>query len=464
MKHPLGLYLLSLFEAFERFGYYLILVLFTFYLTEVIKMNNGDALSLYGTFIGLVYLMPLIGGKISDIIGHKTSVIIGSILMATGYYIIGTKDMLVLYAAIGLISVGTGFFKPAMSAMVSSIYPAKDPRRDGAFNIFYMFVNIGAFFSPFVGAYVKTNYGWAQAFACASYVLAAGTVFFLISSRWIVTVASTIAKEVVLPEVQRIRDKTFYFMCAIVIIFWIAFHQNGSTLPLWARDNTDRTFGGLFSTPIDPVYYGALNSIFIIWFTPIVVKFFSFLRTRGLEPSTPMKIGYGMVLTAISFGILSIAGLTGKVTSSWFFIFSTLAVTLGELCLSPMGLSMATKLSRPEKIGFTLGIWYLSTSIGNKLSGEIGIYWDRWSHTKFFGYLAIASLLAGVIVFLNRNWLNAAMPKDIDNTASDSLVPPNIIDMHQSSRTALLRILESDSMSTEDKLAKIHEMLDYKPR
>lgn len=459
-RHPIGLYIASFFEAFERFGYYLVLAIYLLFLNEKLGYSIAEASSLYGTFIALVYLSPLFGGRIADHIGLKLSIGLGMLLMAFGYLTIGLGSVTMLYAGMGGIIFGNGLFKPAMSALVGSLYTSDDPRRDSAFNIFYLAVNIGALFSPIIAAYMKTHYGWLAAFQTAGWALLVASGLFVLTAKYIKVAADTIVnrvEEVVTPEVQKLRNKAFYFMCALVIVFWVAFHQNGSTLTLWARDNTDRTFGGLFAQPIDPVYYGALISIFIIWLSPKLVSLLSWLRNKGLEPSTPSKIGIGMLLTGLAYSIIAVAGLFGNVVSSWWLISTIFVITCGELMLSPVGLSMATRLAPPGKLAATLGIWYLATAIGNKLSGEIGIYWEKWSHPVFFGVLAAASFIMGIVLFARRNWLNTAMPV-MTNTADDSLVPPNIIALYKGKELAIRNIINS-SDSTDVKLGKISTLV-----
>jgi POT family proton-dependent oligopeptide transporter len=459
-SHPIGLFIASFFEAFERFGYYLVLAIYLLFLNEKLGYSIAEASSLYGTFIALVYLSPLFGGRIADRIGLKLSIGLGMVLMAIGYLVIGLGNVEMLYTGMAAITIGNGLFKPAMSALVGSLYTSNDPRRDSAFNIFYLAVNIGALFSPIVAAYMKTHYGWLAAFQTAGWALLVASGLFVLTSKYIKVAADTVVnkiEEVVTPEVQKLRNKAFYFMCALVIVFWVAFHQNGSTLTLWARDNTDRTFGGLFAQPIDPVYYGALNSMFIIWLSPKLVNLLSWLRNKGLEPNTPSKIGIGMLLTGVAYSIIAIAGLFGNVVSSWWFVTTTFVQTCGELFLSPVGLSMATRLAPAGMLATTLGIWYLATAIGNKLSGQIGIYWEVWSHPMFFGVLAAASFVMSIILFAKLKWLNTAMPV-VTNTADDSLVPPDIVSLHKNKEAAIRNIIQSTEPN-DTKLDKISTLV-----
>lgn len=420
--HPRSLYVLFFTEMWERFGYYLMLALFVFYLTEHLKMSTAEATSLYGTYTGLVYLAPLLGGLFADrLLGHRRAVLAGAFLMGLGYLTLAIDQRLAMYAAMGLIVLGNGLFKPNISAMVGGLYPAGDPRRDSAFGIFYLGVNIGALFAPLAAGYMRSNYGWSYAFATAGVGMFIGMIIFAIAGRHLgarpvlVSAAAAQPEEEVAPAVAKERVRALLMMCGIVIFFWVCFQQNGSTLALWARDNTDLTLGGRLSSPIDPAMFAAVNSFFIIVLTPALLFFFRFLRTRGLEPSTPAKLGLGMLLTAVSCGMMVMASLVGgdkgRVSALWL-VSSYFVVTLGELCLSPIGLSMVTKLAPRRAVALMLGFWYLGTAIGNKMAGEIGVFWDRWQHHEFFTLLAVGSLGAAGILALNLRRLRAAMPPD----------------------------------------------------
>ena len=290
-----------------------------------------------------------------------------------------------------------------------------------------MGVNIGAFFSPLAAGFMRQHFGWSAAFATAGVGMFIGMAIFAIARDKLDVADQRSSLSAVLnvplpkeyedrpdpPEVERERIRTIVVMCVIVMLFWVAFHQNGSTLTFWARDNTDRTLGGLLTKELDPAYFAAINAFFVITLTPVVVLSFSWLRRRGWEPSTPGKLGLGMVLTGVAYLIMVLAsyagGDTGKVSAAWI-VASYFVVTVAELCLSPMGLSMVSKLA-PRRMGsMMIGIWFLATAAGNKLSGTIGGYWDKWSHHEFFGLLVGTSFFAAIVLFLQLRRLAASIP------------------------------------------------------
>lgn len=435
MKHPKALYALSAVELWERYAYYLMLAIFTLYLNEHMGRSEGEAASLYGTFIGLVYLSPLFGGYLADKkLGYRRSVLIGAFLMGIGYMTLYYDTELALQLAMALVIVGNGLFKPNISTLVGNLYPVGDSRKDAAFSIFYVCINVGAFFSPLVGGYMRTHYSWGAAFASAGVGMFIGLGIFAYFSKWVEEAeerANIPQPNAVLvtKEVKRSRVKTLAYMCLIVMFFWIGFHQNGSTLTFWMRDNTDRTLGGLLAQPFNPEYGAMINSFFVVFLTPMLMGVFSLLRKRGLEPSTPSKIGYGMLLTGISFLVMAVAGLvggnTGQVSILWI-ISGYFVVTLGELCLSPMGLSMVTKLAPRDQASLMMGLWFLATAIGNKFAGQVGVWWPEWKHSNFFLFLAALSFVAAILVFIRLPSLKKVIPEEIENTAQDTLLPPQI--------------------------------------
>lgn len=429
-KHPSGLYVLFFTEMWERFGYYLMLSIFTLYLTEYFRMSTEGAVSLYGTYIGLVYLGPIFGGVLADrVLGYRRSVLWGAFLLSMGYFLLTIKTTFFLYTAIVVLMIGNGLFKPNISTLVGNLYPQGDQRRDSAFSIFYMGVNIGAFFSPFAASYLRTYYGWSVAFGAAGVGMLISLLVFFAAQKLLdaANQPSSIGAVVQmalpedyndrpeLPSVEHKRISALVMMCFIVMFFWVAFHQNGSTLTFWARDNTDRTLGGFLKEQFNPEILQAINPLFVVSMTPLMIGIFSFLRRRGLEPTTPGKIALGMILTSVAYMVMVVAsvvgGNSGRVSILWL-IACYFVMTIAELCLSPMGLSMVTKLAPRRMTSMMIGVWHLATAIGNKLSGELGRYWLVWPHHKFFGFLVAGCMIFAMLLVVQMRWLTAAMPDE----------------------------------------------------
>jgi POT family proton-dependent oligopeptide transporter len=304
---------------------------------------------------------------------------------------------------------GNGLFKPNISVMVGNLYPDGSPLKDSAFNIFYMGINIGAWAAPLTAAWLRNTYGWSWAFGSAAVGMLISIVVFQVWRKHIMQAEigqsrdSTVQVAEMPKEESRARIGALITIFLIVIVFWMSFHQNGFTMTLLARDN----MGSLFGWDIPPEVYAAFNPFFVVTLTPVLVIFWRRMRERGREPSTPGKMIFGMLLTAAAFLILGVAGLLGanyvKVSPMWL-ISSYAVVTLGELCLSPMGLSFVSKVAPPKVRGLMMGCWFGATAVGNKLAGAIEPLWEKWLHSSFFFFLVVMCVLMAVVLrfFLGR--------------------------------------------------------------
>lgn len=521
-KHPKALPFLFLSEMWERFGYYLMIGIFTLYLKDTERgfgLNEAQASDLYGTFIALVFLTPFIGGLLADrIFGYRKSIIIGGILMGLGYILMSIKDLNFLYLSMTLIILGNGFFKPNISTLLGNVYneASYKARKDAGYNIFYMGINIGAFICNFFGAALYNMYGWYAAFWAAGVGMFIGVVVFIIGTKHykhadqIKPVSATdmpllkILGTILLPavifglipltfETPLVGSKStdaFLFGCipvvffyihlyrkspatekpqigamlsifAVVIAFWAIFKQNGSTMNTWAMNYTDREVPVVVqplttqlklseeityskdSVPfIDkqfrvveknkkvlayPSYFNnqaanelpkegatirvfntnlfqSVNPFWVIALTPLVVAFFAFLNRKGKEPSTPTKIAFGLLISALSclvmVGAVYASNNGADKSSAWWFISSYAVITIGELFLSPMGLSLVSKLSPARLTSLMMGGWFLATSIGNKLSGVLSSMWDGYEQKVNFFYVNFVLLgLAALLLF-----------------------------------------------------------------
>jgi proton-dependent oligopeptide transporter, POT family len=467
-KHPKGLYVLFATEMWERFSFYSMLAMFTLYLqdgTEGFGWTTAQATGLYANYLMFVYASPLIGGFIADrFTGYRKAVMIGGLFFIAGHLLLSFRSLTAVYAALTCLVIGNGFFKPNVSTMVGNLYSEGSHLKDRAYNIFYMGINIGAFTAPLVAGWVRARFGFHPAFAVA----AGGMVI----SVWILwqfkkhvenpranpnapltaqpsaatrdsqTAADTAAtatdapphgvshqdaananRQAVMeavPEWKRIVALCVVF--AVVIVFWMVFHQNGSTLTYWADRNTDWTafFSPETAEASGGIISNAINPFWVITLTFPLVFFWQWLDRRGLEPSTPTKMAIGMTLTGLSFFLLYIAAKTGEATvagadpyafrvSPLWLVASYFIVTTGELMLSPMGLSLVSKVAPLRLRGLMMGGWFVATAIGNKLT-QIGVFWDRWLHSSFFAVLGIMALFMAVVLFILLKPLKKAMP------------------------------------------------------
>lgn len=435
--HPPGLKQLFFTEAGERFGYYLMLALFTLYLNERLGWTEAQSFSLLGNLLGAIYLSPFIGGMLADrYLGYVRSVLIGAALMAAGYFVLAVNRPSTLYVALGLLVLGNGFFKPSIATLVGKLYAPGDQRRDSGFTIFYMGINIGALIAPLVGELLRQRYGWRAAFATGGGVLATSWLYFLLTCHNLRAAdqrparqpAHAAVKPAALSPIERQRVQALVIMSTIVFLFWLAFQQSGSTLTFWARDCTDRSVTLLdrhlqpLPWQIPPGFFASVPAAFVIVLSPLSAWCFGVLRRRGLEPSTPAKITLGMLMTAGAYLVMVTASLAGgdhgRVSLLWL-VSAYLVISIGEVLISPMGLSMVTKLAPARLAGLLMGLWFVSTSLGNKLAGVLGVLWKPWPHHRFFSLLVATSLLAAALLVSQHRRLRRAMPSSEDPPLSE---------------------------------------------
>ena len=466
-RHPKGLYVLFFTEMWERFGFYTMLAIFTLYLDEYFHFATPGAI--YGGYLAAVYFTPIGGGWIADrFLGFRRTIMVGAVLMAVGYGLLAVKvpespqvqqqvvaaeqafqqartewqirsdaakaqnlkfeepaprydgpgrhaGRALFFAALLVIILGNGMFKPNISVMVGNLYPEGSALKDSAFNIFYMGINIGAFFAPIAAAALRNTLGWNWAFGAAGVGMLVSLGIFrgfrsLIEHAEIKQTAGSVVQAAELTKSQEwSRILALLAIYAIVILFWMSFHQNGFTMTLWARDSTG-PFMGRWQIPAE--VFQAANAFFVVTLTPLVLWFWSTLRKRGMEPSTPAKMGIGMLMVAGCFGLLAVAGKVGgdfgRVAPLWLIVAYAL-VTLGELNVSPMGLAFCSKVAPPRFRGLMMGLWFGATACGNYLAGAVEPLWDKWTHSAFFMFLVVSALVAAGLLAIVLKKVNAAV-------------------------------------------------------
>ncbi|HKY26803.1 MAG TPA: peptide MFS transporter [Pyrinomonadaceae bacterium] len=476
--HPRGLYVLFATEMWERFSFYSMLALFTLYLQDTAQgfgWARPDATRLYAIYLAAVYFSPLIGGIIADRkLGYRKSVMIGGFFFMAGHLLLSFPLVWVMYVALCCLVIGNGFFKPNVSAMVGKLYPEGSHLKDRAYNIFYMGINVGAFVAPIVMEIVKQKVGYHPAFAVAAGGMVVSVATLAMFKRHVeyadIRPGGSVVKgeepkgalvtedlPPIKPEEEELRAQTaktpggmyatdagglkksaidlvsdtrrviaLIVIFAIVVVFWMAFHQNGATWTYWANDNTDwgasavvpviigiLTLGLIDGSDVSGVISNAINPFFVIVLTFPLIWFWGWLDKKGKEPSTPAKMGIGMLLVAVAYMIMYQAavsgGNTGKV-SPWWLIGGYCVITLGELMLSPMGLSLVSKVAPIRMRGLMMGGWFAATATGNYLVGTIGVKWTVWTHSKFFFVVAVMCAVVGLLLFIILKPLKKAMP------------------------------------------------------
>jgi proton-dependent oligopeptide transporter, POT family len=419
--HPRGLSTLFFTEMWERFSYYgmrafLILYMVAPAATGGLGLTDVRAASIYGTYTGSAWAATIVGGLIADrLLGQYRTVLIGGIIIAAGHFTLAFKALPAFYTGLALIAFGTGCLKPNVSTLVGSLYPQGDTRRDAGFSVFYMGINLGAFLGPIIAGYLAQKVGWHIGFACAGVGMTFGVIQYIIGRQ---RLSAGIARLAVQPAaaasgaVQTRSESTGGFtstewkrMTAIVILFlaaslfWGAYEQAGSTLNLFADRYTRLDVFG-FSFPSS--WFVSAQAIFVWVLAPVFG--WLWLKLGSHEPSVPAKFAWSLVFMGAAFFVLVPAGslaqsAAGVRVSPFWLLTAYFISVLGELCLSPVGLSAVTKLAPARIVGLMMGVWFLSNALGNKIAGTAAGFISSMPLTQLFSYVAIALFVAAVVMF-----------------------------------------------------------------
>lgn len=433
---PKALYMLFMVEMWERFNYYGMRALLSlFMISTVIGFSKATSSKIYGMFTALVYLTPVLGGYLADrYIGKRHSITIGAILMALGQFTLASYELINPILALGtgltLIIIGNGFFKPNISTIVGELYEPNDARRDGGFTIFYMGINVGAFFAPFICGFLGEPtdpmnaleaYKWKYGFMAAGVGMVIGLVWYLVSqNKYLGHIglhpvtkndqdedpeekAKAEAAKKPLTQDEWDKIKAIFTFVFFAIFFFAFFEQAGTSLNFFAKEATNLTpvlpFIGQIT--LKASYFQAVNPIFVVLLAPMFAKLWLKMGTK--DPSIPCKFGWGLFLQGIGFTAIAIGAAlyqaNGPVSAIWL-ILVYLFCTMGELCLSPVGLSMVTKLAPLKFMSLFMGVWLTASFFGNLLAGWLASYYESWSLTTLFSVPAGLSLLFGVIMWI----------------------------------------------------------------
>jgi len=441
--HPIGLSVLFLTEMWERFCYYGMRALLALYVAHHLAqrgvaetvpgffavrhaiefifgtLNNEQfADQIYGLYTALVFMTPLFGGVIADrFLGQRKSVVVGGVIMAAGEFMM-MKESLFFPALLALI-VGNGFFKSNISTQVGGLYKQGDERRDRAFNVFYVGINLGAWLSPFVcGTLGQTtdaagNQHWAWGFGAAGVGMLVGLAIYLYGQRFLApdqimkkkAEASSAPPAAKQPFTKKewARIVALIVLCALNISFWGVYEQQGNSLQFWVDDKqkTDlhllSWFGSSWEMP--STWFQSVNPAFIFLLTLGVNPLWAWLARRGKDPSSVAKMAIGCFLLGISFLVMIPCGRivdSGHAASFAWLVGCSALLTLGEIYLSPVGLSLVTKIAPARIVSMMMGMWFLSSFFGNYMSGYVATWSSRMSGSSFFLLLASISLLTGV--------------------------------------------------------------------
>jgi len=470
LRQPRALWTLFRAEMWERFSYYGMRALLVLYLTKRLGYTREDALGVYAVFTGLVYLAPLAGGYIADrLLGFRKSILVGGTVMMIGNLAMTVPSL--LHLALGLLIVGNGFFKPNISSLVGRQYRDRDPRRDAGFTYFYMGINLGAFLAPLVAGWLGERVAWHWGFASAAVGMAFGVIQFtvgqgrfgstglppgrdspdqLLPRDWthvallslgsipfvyaaLALLSAGAAAWALVPAQVRIalpvlaigwllfsahrsggrqdfeRVLAIIVLCLFNVFFWMGFEQAGGTMNLFADQLTDRA---VFGWQIPASYFQAVNPLAIVLLGPVLSAFWTRVDRSPRAFTSPAKMGIGMIILGLGFVILAIAqqraDRIGLISPLW--LIGVYAVhTVGELCLSPIGLSMVTRVSPARMVAFMMGVWFCGVGAGNYLAGTLESLLAA-SKIPLYQFLVASSIGPGLLLLavtpLLKRWMH----------------------------------------------------------
>ena len=401
---PRGLTILFLTEMWEIFSYYGMRALLVYYMTKQLLIGQEKASLIYGTYTAMAYFTPIVGGMIADRwLGKRRAVIIGGAIMAVGHFMMAYEFL--LYGALATIALGNGLFLPSLPSQIDGLYRADDPRRGGAYNIYYVGINIGGFLAPLVCGTLGELYGWHWGFGAAGIGMLAGLAIYTLGGRYLPERAARGAPPKVLTTATARYRSTYLLLfgvCLAVTVFRGAYEQMGNTVALWADVGIDRTTP-VFTVPM--TWFQALNPLLVIVMTPFLLARWRRRAALGKEPSSMQKMAIGALVVATAFLLLaavaSVAG-TGRANGLWLVLFFAI-FTWGELYILPIGLGLFARLAPDEFRATTVAAWFLTIFSGSLAAGAVGMLWSAITHAEFFLMLsAIAAASAAISYSLDR--------------------------------------------------------------
>jgi proton-dependent oligopeptide transporter, POT family len=411
LGHPRGLSTLFFTEMWERFSYYGMRGFLILYMVKALGFNDQHAGAVYGNYVGSVWLAAIFGGFIADRwLGHYRSVLIGGAVIALGHFTLALRALPFFYTGLSLIVVGTGLLKPNVSTLVGGLYDQGDERRDAGFSIFYMGINLGAFLGPIIAGKLAEGVDWHIGFACAGVGMTLGLVQYVVGRRRLQpaldrlaarprlqsTAEGTSGGDLTVQDSKRIAAVVVFF--AFASLFWGAYEQAGSTLNLFADRYVHLELLGI---KLYASWFVSIQAAFVILLSPAFAWLWVKLGPR--QPSSPAKFALALMFVGLAFVLLIPAGAIAqggvKISPLWL-VGCYFIEELGELCLSPVGLSVVTKLAPTRIVGVMLGVFFLSNALGNKLAGWSAGFISTTPLPTLFGATAAVTLGAAVVMFL----------------------------------------------------------------
>ncbi len=428
--HPRGLTFLFATEMWERFSYYGMRALLVLYMVKLLLLPGHadnviglgalrylfESMSgplgmqpfsshVYGLYTGLVYLTPVFGGMLADrVLGQHRTILLGAAMMAIGHFMMAFEPLFLI--ALTMLILGNGAFKPNMSAQVGGLYAPGDPRRDRAYSIFYVGINLGAFLAPLVCGTLGEELGWHYGFTAAGVGMTIALAIYLYAMPTLPPdeLHKAMAAGIEHKPLDRNERRGILALIALFVpttLFWATYEQQGNTIVLWADDYTDRTINLiLWHGEIPITWFQAFNPFLIFVFTPFIIALWAWQARRGREPSTVTKMSIGCFgVTLANLIMVAAAWQAAGDEASWLWLLAYFVViTLGELYLSPIGLSLVSKVAPARMVSMLMGLWLATSFTGNLIAGWLGSFWSSMDKTTFFLMIAGIALIASAVI------------------------------------------------------------------
>ena len=411
--HPRGLATLFFLEMWERYSYYGMRALLFLYMVGSTQrpglgFDEKHAGDIYGWYTSMVYALGLLGGVVADRwLGHYRSVLIGGIIIAMGHFCMAVPQLPFFYLGLVLIVIGTGLLKPNASTLVGSLYKKDDPRRDAGFSIFYMGINFGAFFAPFITGWLGQKYNWHLGFAAAGFGMVIGVIQYSFGKKYLVPVEPEEREAEMRPtepppnltRTDWMRISVIGILFVFTTIFWAGYEQAGTSLNLFADRATRLT---IFGWQFPSSWFQSVAPACVIIFAPIFG--WLWLKLGKYDPSSPAKFTLGLVFLSLSYLIIlqgaRIFEMSHQRVSPWWLIVLYFLQTCGEISLYPTGMSMVTKLSPPRLVGGLMGVFFLSLAVGNKIAGYVAGFLKDMPFSQVFWIALVSSGVAAVVLLV----------------------------------------------------------------
>jgi len=410
--HPPGLTVLFLTQTWAEFSYFGLLAMLVYYMTQQLHISQQDASIIFGVYGACAFFSPFFGGILADRwLGRTRSVIIGATMMMFGHFAMAFEPL--LFPALALVALGNGLFIPPLAVQVGGLYQDGDARRDQAFSAYYMGINLGGFTAPLLCGWLGETYGWHWGFATAGVGMAIGLITYLSFRRTLPPEAPRVKAEkserAPLTKEDRGKVLTLLGVMAVVVLFRVAYEQSGNTIALWVSDRTDRVFNGW---EVPATWFQSINPLLIIVLTPFLMAYWRRRREDGHEPNLLKRMALGCAITALSSIVMIAAAFAykaaGHPVSAWWVIGYFALLTMGELYVIPVGLTLFGTLSPVQIAAMMMGAWYIAKFLGSLSAGFIGTLWSVIPAETFFAIGAGSTLLAAIILFWMGSGRSAA--------------------------------------------------------